>query len=153
MFCITLHCMPDLPLMKIFFGIWPWCDLFSWFKLFPKYNQFICWLQWQRLWIDKQTSRRAQRYKNTAAESWNWAYTASYNESLKRYTLSASARQRAGEYRPLDLRGPDDRQMALLRRELERDWAWGWGRGTLGSGDWWKIWETSMKYYSVCLLP
>lgn len=61
--------------------------------------------------------------ENITAESWHWAYRVSHDESQtkKGYTLSASARQRAGEYRPLDLRGPEDRQMALLRRELARD--------------------------------
>ncbi len=71
------------------------------------------------------------------------------NVCFWRHSLSASARHRVVEYRPLDLRDPEDMQMALLRRALARDWEWDWGcgRGTFGSGSWWNIWEKKTKWY------
>lgn len=62
-------------------------------------------------------------------------------QSTRTDLLSGSARH--GVYLPLGLRGPVERQIALVLLELERDW--GWGRGILGSGAVWNICMIKIK--------
>lgn len=124
----------------------PWCLVFGTRRGARLRAAVLFWrVRWERL----HTAHGSATW--TAAERVTWwregvkltTLTDGQNACFWGHSLSASARHRVGGYRPLDLRDPEDRQMALLRRALARDWEWEWGwgcgSGTLGSGAWWNI--------------